>query len=130
MRLASVALPALLVALLTPVENPVRTRGAEGFTVVVTSTPTGWAVECEKGCDWKASFTCEGGCPALVDSRGVVTLGEIRPPDPLFQFIVRRENQGFVALARSGTYWRELSWSCAMQPCRGRITESGITPLR
>jgi hypothetical protein len=133
MRLTSVALPALLGALLIPPRNPVRTASNEGFTVVVTSTSNGWAVECEKGCDWKgkASFTCATVCPsALVDSRGIVTLGEIRPPDRLFQFIVRREADGITAESRSGTYWKSLGWSCADQPCSARVSESGVTPLR
>lgn len=130
MRLAGVALPVLLVFLLTPIQSP-RTQAGQGFSVVVTTTAKTWAVECEKGCDWKASFTCETSCPsALVDSRGVVTLGEIRPPDRAFQFIVRREAYGISAEARSGTYWKSVTWSCADQPCRARISESGVTPLR
>jgi hypothetical protein len=133
MRLATFGLPALLVALLIPPQNPDRAAGDEGFTVVVTSTTNGWAVECEKGCDWKgeASFTCDRGCPAaLVDSRGIVTLGEIRGPDRVFQFIVRREAGGVTAESRSGTYWKSLGWDCTGQTCRARVSESGVTPLR
>ena len=132
MRLATV-LPVLLVAFLIPSQNPVRAAGDEGFTVVVTSTTNGWALECEKGCDWKGevSFSCDRGCAAaLVDSRGIVTLGEIRRPDRVFQFIVRRGAGGVTAESRSGTYWKSLGWSCADQPCRARVSESGVTPLR
>lgn len=132
MRLASIALPVLLVSLLTPIQSP-RTQADQGFSVVVATTAKTWAVECEKGCDWKgtASFTCERVCPsALVDSRGIVTLGEIRGPDRVFQFIVRREAYGVSAVARSGTHWTTLGWACADQPCRARISESGVTPLR
>lgn len=130
MRLATVAFPVLLLSLPTPTQS-LRTQAGQGFSVLVTTTATTWAVECEKGCDWKASFGCERVCPsALVDSRGIVTLGEIRGPDRVFQFIVRREANGVTAEARSGTYWTSLGWSCAGQPCRARVSESGVTPLR
>lgn len=129
MHSVHLALPALLVALVTPVQNHARTQD-EGFSVVVSSTATEWAVECERGCDWKASFTCDGGCAALVDSRGVVTLGEIRGPDPVFQFLVSRANGAIVAEARSGTYWKTISWRCGGQPCRMRVSETGVAPLR
>ncbi len=133
MRLAVVALPSLLVALLIPPQKSVRPAGDEGFSVVVTSTTNGWSLECEKGCDWKgeASFICDRGCSAaLVDSRGIVTLGEIRGPDRVFQFIVRHEVHGVSAEARFGTHWKSLGWACADQPCRARVTESGVAPLR
>src|SRR5262245_21048556 len=61
-----------------------RQQRIQEFSVIVAYTPNSWAVECEKGCDWTASFTCPDACNALVDSRGVVTLGEIRGPDPKF----------------------------------------------
>lgn len=124
----SIAIPALLLPLIVSRIQPTPQR-AEGFSVVVTPTEKGWAVDCEKGCSWKASFTCDAVCPAMVDSHGVVTMGEIREPDPAFQFILRREANTVRAVGKSGTHWTTLSWGCAGQPCRARITEAGVFPI-
>ena len=101
-----------------------------GFSIVVGYTPTSWTVECEAGCAWKASFTCADACDALVDSMGLVTLGEIRPPDPGFQFIMRRTGQGITAQSKGGTNWTALSWGCGSFSCRARITTAGVAVLR
>jgi hypothetical protein len=127
MRIA-MAVPVLLLPLVASRMPPTPAPRAEGFSIIVTATANGWAVDCERGCSWKASFTCDKWCPALVDSRGVVTMGEIRPPDPAFQFILRGDEKGVQAVAKSGTYWTSLAWSCAAQPCRARITREGVTP--
>ena len=124
----ALAIPALVV-LLFVTRAPTPSLSSEGFSVVVTATEHGWAVDCEKGCSWKGSFTCDEACLALVDSRGVVTLAEIRGPDPAFQFIVQRDRNVVLARARSGTTWTALSWACVDQPCRARVTEAGVTSL-
>ena len=106
-----------------------RQGAIQPFSVIVGYTPTSWSVECEKGCDWKASFTCATACDALVDSHGVVTLAEIRGPDPKFQFIVRRTDTGVSAQPKSPTAWKALSWGCGSLSCRARVTELGVQVL-
>lgn len=126
---SAIVVPGLLFLFLSP-KPSAGPQTSDGFSVIVTATPKGWAVECEKACTWRASFDCNQICgAALVDSRGVVTLAEIRDPDPAFQFIVRRSAQGIEALRRSGTYWRSLSWDCTDVPCRARVTETGVVPI-
>ena len=127
MRSLTAAMLLLPFGFITPEARQVR---IQEFSVVIDYTPTSWSVACERGCDWKASFTCATACDALVDSRGVVTLGEIRDPDPKFQFILRRTGTGVSAQPKGGTAWKQLSWWCASLSCRARITETGVTVLR
>src|SRR4051812_44275732 len=58
------------------------------FSVVLDYTPTGWSVDCEIGCSWKASFECETACSAIVDAKGLITLANDRAMDPRFAFVV------------------------------------------
>ena len=119
--------PIAVVTLALSFAVPSIQRQQEDFSLLLEHTENSWAVECEKGCAWKASFACTVvPCDALVDSRGVVTLGEARPLDPKFQFIVRRRGEGVAAISRGGTSWTGLSWSCTMLPCRVRITQNGV----
>ena len=126
-RMLALAMLALPLGLAASAAEPRSVPG--DFSLILDYTATGWAAECEVGCTWKAAFSCESACNALVDSRGLVTLGEIRPPDPKFAFVIEHTRIGVRARARSGAAWITVSWGCRQEPCRARITEAGVTVL-
>ena len=99
------------------------------FSVVLDYSATGWTAKCETGCFYTASFNCATACSARVDGRGVVTLAEGRPDDLLFAFIVERTSDGVRAQSKLGTAWTSLSWGCNSQPCRARVTDTGVQVL-
>src|SRR5262245_45888375 len=111
------------------VPQAVTQGAADRFSVVLDYTATGWSAACEIGCGWTAGFSCATACNAVVDARGIITLANTRPLDSLFAFAVERTDNGVSARSRWGTRWRSLSWGCEQQPCRARVTESGVAVL-
>jgi len=98
------------------------------FSIVLTTTPTGWAAKCDAGCRWKElGFSCATACPAIVDANGVVTLASPRPEPTAFSFTVRHDHNGAQATSRGGTVWTTLGWDCRQSPCEVRVTETGVS---
>jgi hypothetical protein len=126
----ALAVLAFSVAASSPAKAPpAKQVPADRFSVVLDYTATGWSAKCETGCSYTASFSCATACGARVDGRGIVTLAEGRPYDSLFAFIVERTSDGVRAQSRIGTAWASLSWGCASQTCRARVTDSGVFVL-
>jgi hypothetical protein len=114
------------------VPKPVH-RSAEPvvFSILLTTTPTGWAAKCDTGCRWKElAFSCRSACPAIVDANGVVTLASPRPEPTPFSFTLRHEHNGAEATSRGGTAWKTLTWDCRESPCQVRLTETGVGASR
>lgn len=100
-----------------------------GFSLVVTSTPTGWAAHCDTGCHWTdLAFACRSACSARVDANGLVTGQTARVEPSAFAFRLDRSRTGFSAVAERGTAWRTVSWSCRSRSCSARIDSFGIGP--
>jgi hypothetical protein len=111
--------------------GPVQVRRQPAvFSIVLESTPTGWAARCDTGCRWhEAAFGCGWACGAVVDANGLVTLATPRPASTPFMFIVEKKSGGVWADSRRGTSWEKLSWSCESGSCRVRLDASGVSTL-
>lgn len=104
-----------------------KTRTPADFSLVLESTPTGWAARCDSGCRWhELSFSCEGACGAIVDGNGLVTAVTPRFDSSAFRFRVERTGAEVRATARTGTAWRTLSWGCTTDRCRARVDAYGV----
>ncbi|HEV8446393.1 MAG TPA: hypothetical protein VGQ44_06225 [Gemmatimonadaceae bacterium] len=104
------------------------TRAPAAFSLVLESTPTGWAARCDSGCRWhELSFNCERACGAIVDANGVVTLATPQLDQAAFRFIVERTAAEVRATARTGTAWKTLSWGCQLDRCRARVDGYGVS---
>ena len=101
------------------------------FSLVLESTPTGWAARCDSGCRWRQlAFDCERACRAVVDANGLVTVASPRPDSTAFLFLVERTPTGVSAESRLGTAWKMLSWECQSAPCRARVDAYGVSGER
>jgi hypothetical protein len=97
------------------------------FSLVLESTRTGWAAQCDSGCRWRQlSFDCRQACGAVIDADGVVTLAAARRDSTAFRFVVEHTPTGVRAIARSGTAWQALSWDCGAESCRARVDQRGV----
>ena len=100
-----------------------------GFSIVLETTPNGWAAHCDSGCRWReASFACPGPCGAIIDANGLVTTISPRPEPTPFSFRVEHLGNGARAESRNGTLWKTLSWDCPTAPCRVRVDGAGVSP--
>jgi hypothetical protein len=99
------------------------------FNLVLESTPTGWAARCDSGCHWTTiALTCARSCDATIDANGVGPRAA-RFASPSFAFKVERTGREVRAIARTGTAWQALTWTCFLDPCRARLDASGVSEI-
>jgi hypothetical protein len=103
-------------------------RGApSSFSMVITSTTTGWAAHCDTGCRWSdVSYECPGQCAAVFDATGVATPGATQTDTSVFAFTIERTEQGNLATAQNGAAWQQLTWGCGAAECRARVSTDGV----
>jgi hypothetical protein len=100
-----------------------------GFSLVLESTRTGWAAHCDSGCHWTTiTLSCARSCDATIDANGV---GPRAAPfvSPSFAFKVERTDREVRAIARTGTAWQTLTWTCFLDPCRARVDANGVSDI-
>jgi hypothetical protein len=103
---------------------------AQSFSLVLESSPTGWAARCDSGCRWqRLSFGCERACGAIIDANGVAILASQALDSATFRFRVERTLTGIRATGRSGTAWQTLTWTCRLDPCRARVDTYGVSQI-
>lgn len=113
---------------LPPAEDATR---EVSFSVVLTTSISGIAATCEKGCAWQ---TITAGYPNreyMVSSAGVhPVIGEVTDAETGFSFhlALRRAEEGIRARCEGGCSWRSVS--AAYPNGTYRITSQGIEPVR
>lgn len=114
------------------VSKPIqRSVPPANFSILLTTTATGWEAQCDSGCRWKGlGFSCATACPATIDANGVVTLASPRPDPTSFSIVVHHDRNGVRATSRGGTAWDTLSWKCSELPCQARIDALGVGPAK
>jgi len=97
------------------------------FSMVVTTTETGWAARCDSGCHWtRLSAVCAIACRAIVDASGLNAAQTERRDSSAFAFELTRTARGMQAISRSGTAWKTVSWQCDSDPCTARLDFFGV----
>ncbi len=107
--------------------EPAPQTAPPSFSLVIEATATGWAARCDSGCAFRtASFACRDACPAIADANGLRTVAAETPGPSPFSFRLEHTETGFNAVARDGTVWLKLGYSCRSLPCTARVTETGV----
>ena len=101
------------------------------FSMVITSSATGWAAHCDSGCQWtELAFKCSASCGVLVDEYGLTPLTATPAKESAFAFELTPTDSGPRAIARHGMTWQSVSWRCGRAPCRARVNASGVAAVR
>ncbi len=122
-----------LVIVLTALTAAVPTR-ADGFSVILVRDGSAWSATCEAGCAWETIGSRRPrlfGTSIVIDSHGLQ--GRLTPPDTSVAFAFRVTADGptgWKATSQKGTAWTALTFACAKNPCRARITETGVEGIR
>lgn len=117
--------------------KPLDLRSAEdasreiGFSVVITTSTSGIAATCEKGCAWQTTTAGYPNSEYMVGSAGVhPVMSEVRDAEAGFSFhlALGRVKEGIRARCEDGCSWRSVS--AAYPNGIYRITSQGIEPVR
>ena len=96
----------------------------EHFSLLLEHSKSGWAAHCESGCSWKdVTMQCTN-CKARIDADGIYDANVARTSRG-FAFVLDDSN-GLSAHALQGVRWTNLSWNCASEICRSRLSEEGV----
>lgn len=129
MRSSLVALVLLAVAF-TVVSKPAPATAParlSSFSMVITSSATGWTAHCDSGCQWtELALRCSAACGVLVDEFGLTPLTATPAKMSAFAFELTPTDSGPRAIARYGMTWQSVSWRCGRAPCRARLDASGV----
>src|SRR5262245_39596785 len=101
------------------------------FSLVLERAGNKWSATCERGCDFRevSTTTRDLQMPMRLDESGLRTLAAEYPEASRFAFTLVARGQGFEATSVKGAAWAKLAFECAHEPCRVRVTDTGVTGL-
>ncbi|HKS06506.1 MAG TPA: hypothetical protein VJR92_09365 [Gemmatimonadaceae bacterium] len=103
------------------------------FRMTIASTPTGWSGHCDSGCAWiDATVECNDACSVRIDAyslAAVSALPTVPRDSSAFVFVAERVDGSVHAVARRGTAWSELTWSCDGSVHRAVVHSFGVSAM-